>query len=391
MPRKKSHPSKSEKYDTIEFHGTIIMFMNRKKVSDHIYSKLVKNNSVEKSKSIEHSSQFNIIERCAIDAILNYGKPCTFKKIFDHCEEYFIREGLNTEHLKSNLKFCLKNDELFNFLESDPTGWYINETALFQELKKDKHQKPEKNKVLGGEVNHQLEVTSFPKKRKLIFSGDDIPLEELIKRVNESKLTNLQILISIPILQSPKAEADLETILNFVYSHQSQFLGKDSTLKTTDPKRAILASLSKNASTNPLFMKGNEENTWAIGPSNVLYGISTLPDEFFGSILQTRCQNDIIELTELQKMIMRAISFEKGRPCPLQKICDYVNPKYENLKRRDGSSYATNAKRAIQASLSNNSSNRPIFQPTNGPNEDEMYWTLTERGERHLDLIEDEY
>jgi hypothetical protein len=219
---------------------------------------------------------------------------------------------------------------------------------------------------------------------ELSYDASTIPSDELLERVKESKLTNLQILISISIIRSPNYEARLDYILDFVCQHYTYLLGRDGNPKATDPKRAVLASLSKNASSSPLFVKIGD--VWRIGPKNVLYGSKEVIPGLMEYITISKAPGDAVELTELQKMIMRAISLEGGT-CGLEKIYEYVKPRYDRLKRRDGSSYATNARRAIQASLSNNSSNRPIFQLVGTNADEETLWSLTERGQESLDMI----
>ena len=83
---------------------------------------------------------------------------------------------------------------------------------------------------------------------ELSYDASTIPSDELLERVKESKLTNLQILISISIIRSERYEAKLDYILDFVCQHYTYLLGRDGNPKATDPKRAVLASLSKNAS-----------------------------------------------------------------------------------------------------------------------------------------------
>lgn len=219
---------------------------------------------------------------------------------------------------------------------------------------------------------------------ELSYDASKIPADELLEKVKDSKLTNLQILISISIIKSPNYEARLDYILDFVCQHYTYLLGRDGNPKATDPKRAVLASLSKNASSSPLFVKIGD--VWKIGPKNVLYGSKEVIPGLMEYITVSKAPGDAVELTELQKMIMRAISLEGGT-CGLEKIYDYVKLRYDRLKRRDGSSYATNARRAIQASLSNNSSNRPIFQLVGSNQDDETLWSLTERGLESLELI----
>ena len=219
---------------------------------------------------------------------------------------------------------------------------------------------------------------------ELSYDASKIPADELLEKVKDSKLTNLQILISISIIKSPNYEARLDYILDFVCQHYTYLLGRDGNPKATDPKRAVLASLSKNASSSPLFVKVGD--VWKIGPKNVLYGSKEVIPGLMEYITVSKAPGDAVELTELQKMIMRAISLEGGT-CGLEKIYDYVKLRYDRLKRRDGSSYATNARRAIQASLSNNSSNRPIFQLVGSNQDDETLWSLTDRGLESLELI----
>lgn len=322
---------------------------------------------------------------CIFEAIWRSGYSATTKKILGHCLTY---SGVEELYLEERVHTALNSGKSYFVYRDKDSVWTLNKDSFFfVEDLSGKHQKKAKRSYsIQNEDPDYLGTSQQKKKFCDIPNLTNISEEELIERIKESKLTSLQILISISILKTVGLESKLDDILNFVCENQGCLIGKDGIPKSTDPKRAILASLSKNASTNPLFVKGEEDNTWKIGPNNVLYGFTTVPNGLVDYLSQAKTLNENYELTELQKMIMVSIALEKG-PCPLRKIYEFVKPKYTKLKRRDGSSYASNAKRAIQASLSNNSSNRPIFQMAEGPDDNDTYWTLTERGQEQLDTL----
>lgn len=308
----------------------------------------------------------------------------------EHCLSCL--DSFENGELKSKVLHVLNDSRKSFFVRGEADLWSLNQ-SWFGFLGVDFFQIPVTKTSKRGLTDGDYILTTAPKQKKSpkdSFDNDvnpgDLPTEVLLEKVKDSKLTSLQILISISILKTDNLESKLEDILDFVCENQEYLIGKDGIPKSTDPKRAILASLSKNASTNPLFVKGDEENTWKIGPNNVLYGCTSVPAGLIEYLTQSKSLNDNYELTELQKMIMVSIAMENG-PCPLKKIYEFVKPQYNRLKRRDGSSYASNAKRAIQASLSNNSSNRPIFQMVDGPDEEDTYWALTERGEEQLETL----
>lgn len=311
---------------------------------------------------------------------MQHGYPCKVRNILERCNKELRKLNIHVSNLDSFIVSILENKRsLFIRDKSKKDVWYLDEKALQFEEKKDERKEQRKRKRSIPE-----NVMGIDKKKGNIC----MDIEALIKRINESKLTNLQILMSICILESPKHETKLEAILEYIKNNQKYFTSKDGTPKSTDAKRAILASLSKNASTKPLFIKGNEEGTWRIGPQNLFYGISEVPNNLMEEIIESRSHENNIELTELQKMIIKAIARKKGKPCQLKDIVEYVEPRYNQLKRKDGSSYATNTKRAIQASLNNNSNNRRIFEMIENHDENRIYWSLSQRGKYILKLID---
>jgi len=68
------------------------------------------------------------------------------------------------------------------------------------------------------------------------------------------------------------------------------------------------------------------------------------------------------KLSDLQAAITQAIAFH-GEPCPFEKIYEYVNNKLKekDIRRRDGTPYATDCRRAIQANLRANPHHATLF------------------------------
>jgi len=67
------------------------------------------------------------------------------------------------------------------------------------------------------------------------------------------------------------------------------------------------------------------------------------------------------ELTELQALIIEAIAEQNG--CAhIDIITEYVSKRWGSVRRRDGSKYASDCRRAVQASLANHPSARPLFK-----------------------------
>jgi len=68
-----------------------------------------------------------------------------------------------------------------------------------------------------------------------------------------------------------------------------------------------------------------------------------------------------LPMTGLQILIIEAIELNGGS-ATFDQIFEHVAKSFDNLRRRDGSPYTSDPKRAIQASLSNNPSSRPFFK-----------------------------
>jgi len=66
-------------------------------------------------------------------------------------------------------------------------------------------------------------------------------------------------------------------------------------------------------------------------------------------------------MTDLQMLIMEAID-QCGGWANFDQINDHVSKLFDNLKRRDGTPYTSECRRAVQASLSNNPTARPFFK-----------------------------
>lgn len=85
---------------------------------------------------------------------------------------------------------------------------------------------------------------------------------------------------------------------------------------------------------------------------------------------------EIPQLTDLQIYMTEAITYNaknKNKSCNFETIYEYVSKRWRNIKRRDGTSYTTDCRRAIQANLRHNPNHVPLFRRDK---ENEGYWTL---------------
>ena len=90
------------------------------------------------------------------------------------------------------------------------------------------------------------------------------------------------------------------------------------------------------------------------------------------------------ELTELQILIMQSLAIEGGSG-HFDQIYEHVSKKYETIRRRDGTPYTSDCKRAISSSLSNNSS-APFFKKEN--KKGNWYWSLTKKA---MDFLQEHF
>eukprot|EP01114_Cavostelium_apophysatum_P016825 TRINITY_DN4861_c0_g1_i1.p1 TRINITY_DN4861_c0_g1~~TRINITY_DN4861_c0_g1_i1.p1 ORF type:complete len:615 (+),score=162.50 TRINITY_DN4861_c0_g1_i1:190-2034(+) len=71
---------------------------------------------------------------------------------------------------------------------------------------------------------------------------------------------------------------------------------------------------------------------------------------------------DVPALTDMQIFITEAILLESGRSCTFEKIYEYVSKRWKNVRRRDGSVYTTDCRRAILANLRHNPHHMALFR-----------------------------
>jgi hypothetical protein len=203
-----------------------------------------------------------------------------------------------------------------------------------------------------------------------------------------NSLTDLQRLISEVIIVDG-GSSHFNSIHEYVLKNWTKIRGKDGQPKTNDCRRAILASLSKNLYSHPLFMRDSKnEGHWKMAAYNPLKNYTSLPE-----IPQPDHKNglDLGALTDLQKLIIRAIGISQNHRCDFELVNEYVSQRWDQLRRRDGSPYAANIKRAIQASLSNNSASQPIFQKESKELPGvKGIWSLSSRGLEFFNLLEKE-
>jgi len=87
---------------------------------------------------------------------------------------------------------------------------------------------------------------------------------------------------------------------------------------------------------------------------------------------------DVPTLTDLQIFITEAIRFksdEETKSCDFENIYEYVEKRWKQVKRRDGSSYTTDCRRAIQANLRMNPHHVALFRKDKNK---ENYWKICE-------------
>jgi protein-disulfide isomerase-like protein with CxxC motif len=228
----------------------------------------------------------------------------------------------------------------------------------------------------GGTGNDDDFTPSRNDNEKGNFSNDNVATKESSFHNDASQLTDLQRLISEAIILNG-GSCHLDVIHDYVLKHWSKLKGRDGQPKSTDCRRAILASLSKNLYSHPLFTRDvKHEGAWKMGSYNPLKNVTHLPPTGTDPPKPNTAESN--NLTDLQKLIIRAIGDKKVE---FDTMLKFVSQRWQTLRRRDGSQYASNIKRAIQASLSNNSAAIPIFKKEPG---DEFggkgLWCLTERG-----------
>jgi hypothetical protein len=75
-------------------------------------------------------------------------------------------------------------------------------------------------------------------------------------------------------------------------------------------------------------------------------------------------------------LIIQAIQ-QSGGAANFDQILEYVQPSFDNLRRRDGSPYTSECRRALLASLSNNPASKPFFKKEKKENVN--VWALAKR------------
>ncbi|PRP83917.1 hypothetical protein PROFUN_08854 [Planoprotostelium fungivorum] len=86
-------------------------------------------------------------------------------------------------------------------------------------------------------------------------------------------------------------------------------------------------------------------------------------------------------MTELQILIIEAVD-ARGGSATFEQIYEYIAPMFDNLRRRDGTKYTSECRRAIQASLSNNPTTRPFFRKE--VKKGGILWELAKRSREFL-------
>jgi len=95
---------------------------------------------------------------------------------------------------------------------------------------------------------------------------------------------------------------------------------------------------------------------------------------------------DVPALTDLQVFISEAILSEEGNACSFEKIYEFVSQRWRNIRRRDGTPYTTDCRRAIQANLRHNPNHIALFRRDNSK---EGFWTVCTTKEESLEASKD--
>jgi len=95
---------------------------------------------------------------------------------------------------------------------------------------------------------------------------------------------------------------------------------------------------------------------------------------------------EVPALTDLQVFISEAILSEDGNSCSFEKIYEYVSQRWRNIRRRDGSNYTTDCRRAIQANLRHNPNHVALFRRDKTK---DGHWTVCTSIEESLEASRD--
>eukprot|EP01119_Soliformovum_irregulare_P019096 TRINITY_DN5985_c1_g2_i2.p1 TRINITY_DN5985_c1_g2~~TRINITY_DN5985_c1_g2_i2.p1 ORF type:complete len:247 (-),score=24.53 TRINITY_DN5985_c1_g2_i2:413-1153(-) len=91
--------------------------------------------------------------------------------------------------------------------------------------------------------------------------------------------------------------------------------------------------------------------------------IETLAGSTKNSLLHPlSSQSNLPPLTDLQCFITESILSSEGTSCSFDDIYDYVSKRWSSVRRRDGSNYTTDCRRAIQANLRYNPNHIALFK-----------------------------
>jgi hypothetical protein len=221
---------------------------------------------------------------------------------------------------------------------------------------------------------------------------------------NDLLLTDLQKHI-IRIFREYNGSVHIGTLTNEIQKIWTTIRKRDGSKYTTDCRRAVSATLANNNNVvDPLFVKVlDQDGIWALGPRveaiplDKLTVKNPIPDlkrklsesdneksdestskrrridfelvqsDSFGSnspspkpLSSSKPEHDN-ELTELQVLMIRSIQAHNGS-ASLDAIYRTVLKQWGTLKRKDGSYYLSDCKKAVKSSLSYIGGSSPIFK-----------------------------
>eukprot|EP01118_Nematostelium_gracile_P003391 TRINITY_DN138_c1_g2_i1.p1 TRINITY_DN138_c1_g2~~TRINITY_DN138_c1_g2_i1.p1 ORF type:complete len:629 (+),score=232.77 TRINITY_DN138_c1_g2_i1:134-2020(+) len=265
-----------------------------------------------------------------------------------------------------------------------------------EESEKEEELKEEELEEEGEEVN---DPDVIPEEAEESIEEGDEDEEEIRDEhenpiLKDARLTPLQATICESIVDNGGT-----CHFDLIVHHVSKSWNKIKT-GNTDVKTAILSALTDS---KKIFKRDTKRTGWWIINKD-LEGITHAEDNFSRSSRsksrdamkkmtspQTKRKNENSDeeekkeadrkekdppMTELQILIIEAID-NCGGSATFEQIFDHVNKKFDNLKRRDGTPYTSECRRAIQASLSNNPTTRPFFKKET--KKGNAVWSLAKR------------
>eukprot|EP01134_Creolimax_fragrantissima_P005557 CFRG5557T1 len=199
----------------------------------------------------------------------------------------------------------------------------------------------------------------------------DVEIEKSIsQRVNEVQLSIAQC------IRANKGVASFNDIVDHVSKRWQSLRKRDGLPYHTRIRHAVEAGLTDNDAHDlfkletgtdvegnwTLISRGNEDDNSDAGgsdseirPAAERKELTTKESE---ALMSAAAKNS---LTDLQALIIEALVLHKGT-AHLDQICEHVAEKWGTLKKRDGTPYSVDCRRAVISSLTNSFNDTPLFR-----------------------------